>query len=158
MSLRGLFQAGYVTHDLERAIATFAPFAGADFATMDIDLPARTPLGARIVSVRVGVAWLGHMQIELIQPVSGHIEAYLESLPADCSDVVPRFHHLAVRRDDPDHMRAEVAAMGVPVVFETGGNGISSMFVDARSRIGHHLELVSASPEGWAMLGWPDAG
>lgn len=158
MSLQGLFQAGYVTHDLDRAIATFAPFAGAGFATMDIDLPARTPAGDRVVSVRVGVAWLGRMQIELIQPVAGHIDAYLECLPADCDDVVPRFHHLAVRRDDPDHMRAEVAAMGVPVVFETGGSGISSMFVDARRRIGHHLELVSASPEGWAMLGWPDGG
>lgn len=157
MSLQGLFQVGYVTHELDRAIATFAPFAGAEFATMDIDLPARTPLGDRVVSVRVGVTWVGRMQIELIQPVSGHIDAYLESLPADPDDVVPRFHHLAVRRDDPDHMRTEVAAMGIPVVFETGGNGIQSMFVDARARIGHHLELVCATSEGWAMLGWPDA-
>lgn len=156
MSLQGLFQIGYVTHDLDRAIASYAPLAGTEFATMDIDLPAQTPDGDKVVGVRVAVAWIGGMQVELIQPVSGHIDCYLESLPADRSDATPRLHHLAVRRDDLEQMRAEVAAMGVPVLFETGGNGIHSMFVDARAQLGHHLELVCSSAEGWAMLGWPD--
>jgi hypothetical protein len=95
------------------------------------------------------------LQIELIQPVSGHIAPYAAGLPADPSDAAPRFHHVAVRRDDPDALAREVEALALPVIFRTGGNGISSVFVDATSRIGHPIEFVCATPEGWVLLGWP---
>ena len=49
----------------------------------------------------------------------------------------------------------EVAALGLPVIFETGGNGIASTFVDATSRVGHPVEFVCATQDGWATLGWP---
>lgn len=159
MSLRGYYQNGYVTHDLDRAIELIGTDLGlGDFICFDIDLALQTPAGEKSASMRVATAWAGPLQVELIQPLSGHVQPYLNALPADRSDAVARFHHGAVRRDDLDEMRREVAALGFPVEFETSGNGITSIFVDARKRIGHHLEFVCATQAGWEMLGLPSAG
>lgn len=156
MSLQGIFQQGYVTRDLDRAMALYGPIAGvADFTVFDLELPLRTPQGDRAMQLRVATGWAGTMQIELIQPVSGYIDPYVGGLPTDPADFTPRFHHVAVRRDDPEQMAREVAALGLPLWFETGGAGISSMFVDAAASIGHPIEFVCATPEGWQMLGWP---
>ena len=126
-----------------------------DFAAMDYELLLRTPMGEKPAHLRVATGWNGAMQVELIQPVSGHVEPYIGGLPADPADFVPRWHHLAVRRDDPAALAREVAALGLPVIFETGGNGIASTFVDATARMGHPIEFVCATPEGWKLLGWP---
>jgi hypothetical protein len=156
MSFQGFFQNAYVTRDLDRAIADCAAsFGGGDFAPMDIELPLSTAEGTKSIHLRVATGWIGAVQVELIEPVSGHVTPYVDGLPPDPADFVPRFHHVAVRRDDPDAMRREVARLGLPIIFETGGNGISSVFVDARERFGHPLEFVFATPEGWALLGWP---
>ncbi|MBB4858880.1 hypothetical protein HNO88_002206 [Novosphingobium chloroacetimidivorans] len=158
MTLSGFFQMGYVTHDLDRAIAATTPLLGsAKFATLDVELPLATPEGERTMQVRVATAWNGLLQVEFIQPVAGHVGTYTAVLPVDPDDATPRFHHVAVRRDDPQAMRREIEQLGLPIVFETGGNGITSAFIDARGRIGHYLEFVAASPDGWALMGWPAA-
>jgi len=158
MSLKGFFQNAYVTRDLDRAIALCSPVMGiGGFVAMDYELVLRTPGGDKAVQLRVATGWLDAMQVELIQPVSGHVDPYAGGLPADPADFIPRFHHIAVRRDDPDALAREVAALGLPVLFETSGNGIASTFVDATSRIGHPIEFVCATPAGWDLLGWPQA-
>lgn len=93
MALRGIYQTGYVTRNIERAI----PLVGAGF----------------------GLSEFSHFEGEL-----------------------------ALQTPD-------VANLAMPTVFETEAAGIASVFVDARACIGHHLEFVCATPEGWAMLGWP---
>lgn len=156
MSLQGFFQNAYVTHDLDRAITLCGAAAGiGQFMPMDLELPLLTPEGERSICLRVATGWIGVLQIELIQPVSGHIAPYAAGLPADPSDATPRFHHVAVRRDDPGALAREVEAMALPVIFRTSGNGISSVFVDATARIGHPIEFVCATSEGWDLLGWP---
>jgi len=156
MSLRGFFQNAYVTHHLDRAIAACGPALGiGDFAAMDYELPLTTNAGEKTIRLRVATGWVGALQIELIQPVSGHLDPYVGGLPADVSDFIPRFHHVAVRRDDPEALEREVATLGLPVLFRTGGNGIASIFVDATSKVGHPIEFVCATPEGLALLGWP---
>ncbi|MCB2080107.1 MAG: VOC family protein [Novosphingobium sp.] len=158
MSLHGFFQNAYVTHDLDRAIDLCAGTTGiGDFAAADFELQLRTPSGDRPIQLRVATAWIGALQIELIQPVAGHVDPYVGGLPADTGDFTPRFHHVAVRRDDPEALADEIARMGLPIVFETGGSGISSTFVDAGKRMGHPIEFVCANPDGWAMLGWPNS-
>lgn len=158
MAFQGLFQTAYITHDLDRAIALCGPAMGiTGFAAMDYELALRVDGEERPIQLRVATGWAGAMQVELIQPVSGYIAPYAGGLPADPTDCVPRFHHVAVRRDDPAALAREVAALGLPIIFETGGNGISSIFVDASSRFGHPIEFVCATPEGWQLLGWPGA-
>lgn len=156
MSLRGHYQNAYVTHDLDKAIdLTGSLFGLGDFSSLDIDLVATTPDGQRTSRLRVATAWAGLHQVELIQPVSGYLEPYLHALPSDSSDAVPRLHHVAVRRENLSDMTREARALGLPIAFESGGGGINCIFVDARNRLGHFLEFVTASEEGWALVGWP---
>lgn len=156
MSLQGYYQNGYVTHDIERAIdLVSSQFGLGEFSRFDMQFPLVTPAGPKTVDLRVATAWVGKLQVELIEPVSGYTDYYLPSLPADRSDATPRFHHAAVRRDSEDDMRREAERLGLPVLYETGGAGITCLFVDTRAHLGHLLELVSASPETWDMLGWP---
>lgn len=157
MSLQGFFQNAYVTRDLDRAIDLCGPAMGiADFTGLDYELQLETPAGEKTIQLRVATGWVGGMQVELIQPVSGYTDPYIGGLPANADDFVPRLHHVAVRRDDPEALEREVAEMGLPIIFRTGGNGISSVFVDATSTVGHPVEFVCATPEGLALLGWPD--
>ncbi|MDE2302932.1 MAG: VOC family protein [Sphingomonadales bacterium] len=156
MALRGFFQNAYVTRNLDRAVALWSSTLGCGgFAAMDFELCLRTAQGDRPVQLRVATAWIGALQVELIEPVSGHVAPYLQGLPADRTDFVPRFHHVAVRREDAGALRREVAALGLPIVFETSGNGIASTLVDASARLGHPIEFVCADAAGWELLGWP---
>lgn len=156
MSLQGYYQNGYVTHDIDRAMELTGPAFGlGPFSAFDIDMVLRTPAGDKPSRIRVATAWAGGLQVELIQPVSGYIDPYLGALPTDRDDAVPRLHHVAVRRDDLAAMRAEALGLGLPLAFESGGAGIDCVFIDARGRLGHFLEFVTATENGWSLLGWP---
>ena len=52
-------------------------------------------------------------------------------------------------------MRKEVVRLALPLVFEAEGPGLACIFVDARKSLGHYLEYVWATPQGWEMVGWP---
>jgi len=157
MSLRGHYQNAYVTHDLDRAMELTGQLFGlGSFSAFDVDMVSRTPRGEQLSKLRVATAWAGGLQVELIQPLSGYLDPYLPALPVDRGDAVPRLHHVAVRRDDAAAMREEALGLGLPLAFESEGAGISCIFVDARSRFGHFFEFVTATPDGWALVGWPD--
>ena len=156
MSLQGHYQNAYVAHDLDRAMELISGRHGVDrFLTFDADMALKTPGGEKPAHFRVALGWAGPLQIELIQPVSGHVEAYAAYLPADRADPSPRLHHVAVRRDDLDAMRREIQAAGSPLVFESEGPGLVCALLDARASLGHYLEYVWATREGWEMVGWP---
>lgn len=156
MSLRGYYQNGYVTHDLDRAMALAGQSLGlGPFTFFDVEMILSTASGDQISRVRVATAWAGAMQVELIQPVSGYVDPYLHVLPLDPDDAVPRLHHVAMRRNDPLAMRREAEGMGLPIAFESESGGIGCIFIDARARLGHFLEFVTATDAGWEMLGWP---
>lgn len=158
MSLQGHYQNAYVTHDLDRAMARVAERHGVSgFQAFDAKMILRTAAGEQPAHMRVALGWVGALQIELIQPVSGCVEAYAAWLPADRADPAPRLHHVAVRRDDPDAMRREIRASGFPLVFESEAAGLACALLDARESLGHYLEYVCATPEGWKLVGWPQA-
>lgn len=154
--LRGHYQNAYVTHNLDAAMALIdARFGKIDWIVFDPEMQLKTPHGIKASTVRAALGWQAGHQIELIQPVSGHLDHYLPVLPADPDDPTPRFHHIAVRRDDEAAMRAEIEALGFPLVFEGEVPGLVFIYLDARATLGHYFEYVWATPEGWAMQGWP---
>src|SRR5262245_55220841 len=119
MFLRGHFQNAYVTHDLDRAMDIVAKrFQVAHFDRFDPDMVVKTTSGNQPMSVRVASFWVGGLNIELIQPLSGYVDHYMAQLPQDRSDPVPRFHHASFRRDDEAAMRDEIAKLGLPLAFE----------------------------------------
>ena len=157
MFLNGHYQTAYVTHDLDAAMELLTRRYGVkDYIVFEPDMILKTPHGDKASSVRAALAWTGGLQIELIQPVSGYLDHYLPFLPADTSDPVPRFHHIAVRRDDLDAMREEIDRLGVPFAFEGSVPGLVFIYLDARESLGHFLEYLWATPEAWQMMGWPD--
>ncbi|VWX48246.1 VOC family protein [Novosphingobium sp. 9U] len=156
MYLAGHYQNAYVTHDIDRAIEDLGErFGLRDFTVLKPEMVFHTPDGDKPASVRAGFAWAGGLQIELIQPLGGFVDHYLPYLPQDPQDPTPRFHHTAVRRDDRDAMRAEIAQLGLPLAFEGEVPGLLYIYLDGRQSLGHYCEYVWASPEGWDLMGWP---
>lgn len=156
MSLQGHYQNAYVVHDLDRAMELIAERHNVNgFHAIDAQMVLRTPAGEKPAHFRVALGWVGALQIELIQPISGYVDAYTAYLPADKSDPSPRLHHVAVRRDDLGAMREEIERLRLPKVFEGEGPGLVCALLDARASLGHYLEYVWATPEGWEMVGWP---
>ena len=155
--MRGFFQNAYVTHDLDKALALIeARFGKIDWIVFEPDMELRRPDGSiRHSSVRAALGWQAGFQFEVIQPTRGDNDHYLPYLPADPADPTPRFHHVAVRRDDLAAMRAEIAELGFPVLHEGEVPGLVFVYLDARETLGHYFEYIWATPEGWEMQGWP---
>ncbi len=156
MLFQGHYQNAYVTHDLDKAMGLAGRrFGVTDFLVFDPEMAVRTPDGDRPQSIRCAMGWSGGLQIELIQPVSGHVGPYRDVLPADPADFTPRFHHIAVRRDDLGAMREEIERLGFPLAFEGEVPGLVFVYLDAREALGHYLGFVWAGPQNWQGLGWP---
>lgn len=157
MHLRGHYQNAYVTHDLEAAMKLIDDrFGKLDWIMFEPDMILKTPHGDKAMANRVGLAWAGGLNLEIIQPVSGYIEDYAPFLPADRSDPTPRFHHTAVRRENEAEMRAEIEKLGLPLAFEGEVPGLLFIYLDARASLGHYFEYVCATPEMWTATGWPE--
>lgn len=163
MLLRGHFQNAYVTHNLDKAIEIFSNQYGIErFDRFDPDMIVKTTAGEKPLCVRVASFWVGGLNIEVIEPVSGYVDHYVSMLPANRSDAVPRPHHLSFRRDDQQSMRDDIAKLRLPLAFEgplSIKNPIPNLifvYLDARATLGHYIELTWKSREGWALVGWPE--
>lgn len=157
LQLRGHYQNGYVTYDVEAAVEIFAHrFGLKGLRAFDIDVTVSTPAGDRPMGLRIANGWAGGINIELMQPVSGYLDPIVAMLPEDRSDPVPRFHHFALRRDDLAGMQAEIAASGLPVAFAGEPPGMVFAYLDAREAIGHFIEVVWKQPGGWEKIRWPE--
>ncbi|MFV8816710.1 hypothetical protein [Haliea sp. E17] len=153
MFFNGQFQNGYVTGNLERAVEIMgARCAIEHFDFDDVAIPVRTPSGAGVAEFRVALAWTGHHHLELIQPGDGLVDLYRDYLP---SGATLRFHHFGMRCADLAPVRLAAAEKHWPVALEGSVPGIDFLYLDARADLGHYLEYICASPEGWAGLRWP---
>ena len=151
MLMTGFFQNAYVTRDLDKGIASLRERHGVgDFMLIDFDTEATTPLGKGPVKAKVALAWVGDLQLELIEPVSGFAQIYADALPADDSLVL---HHIGMRVPDMDKLRAEAAANGWPIAFQGGGDGFAFTYIDTRATLGHYLEYVAIRQDMWEATG-----
>ena len=144
------YQNAYITRDIAAA-ADHLCFdgSGLNFKIFDVTYDVTTPKGPGQATSKLGFAWIGDMQYELIEPVSGMVDIYSDALPADNS---LQFHHAAFRVADWDALRQQVSRSGLAVVFEGGGDALKFLYVDARGLLGHHLEYVWATDERWAQV------
>ena len=159
MRFHNHFQNAYVTHDLEKAIELMEKRYGVrGLVPVDLEIDIGTPAGPNKLVMRLAYAWTGRTQVELIQPQSGWIQHYVDSLPKDKTDHRPQFNHVAMRRDDPDAMLSEIDSLNLPIVMDGSVDGLRFIYVDARRELGHILEYVWTSAEFWTFLGWPSEG
>jgi hypothetical protein len=152
MLLQNHYQNAYVTRDLDQALGLFRTQHGVDdFRRFESTIEVKTPAGRGKATMKVGLAWVGNLQYELIEPVAGLVDVYRQDLP----DHYPlRFHHICMRVHDWSEFRAQLDRDQRPVVLEGGTEGhLQFVYVDARESLGHYLEYCWASPERWAAMG-----
>jgi hypothetical protein len=156
MYLRDHFQNAYVTRDINKAIALFEKhYKVHGFVPVELELDVTTPTGSDKLHMWLAYAWVGRTQVELIQPLSGCVQHYVDSLPDEKGDFRPAFNHIAMRRDDQDAMLAEIESLNLPVLLDGTLEGLRFIYVDARAELGHILEYVWTIPQMWEILGWP---
>jgi len=151
-SLEHHYQNAYITRDLDAAIELFRTRHGFDaFQRYEISYELKTGAGLGTASIKLALGWIGNLQYELIQPVSGAVDIYTRELPESST---LGFHHVAMRVHDWSSFRAEVERQKLPVIMEGGAPGQSQwLYIDARDTIGHYLEYCYMTPERWVQLG-----
>jgi hypothetical protein len=152
MNLENHYQNAYITRDLDQALAMFRKEYGFDaFKSFEVTYDLSTPAGRGKATVKLALGWIGNLQYELIQPISGMIDVYNEGLP----DRHPlKFHHVCMRVHDWDKLRADLRQENRRIVMEGGTpEHLLWLYVDARDTLGHYLEYCWMTPERWAVIG-----
>lgn len=142
----GFYQLGYITNDLEGAITQFKESMGLNSVARYLDFPAATAAGTQMVT-SIALAFLGGIQIEIIQPVRGDIGLYGDIL--EQSEITVRFHHVCKLFDteagyDKEMARLRAKGIAFPLVLApTPDLGRTRMcFGDFRSSLGHYVEFA----------------
>ena len=151
MHLDNHYQNAYVTHDLDGALEIFRSRYGFDkFRRMEVSYELTTRAGRGTASVKLALGWIGEVQYELIEPVSGLIDVYQEGLSVESP---LRFHHVCMRVPDWAEFRARVDQERFAVAMEGGTPGhLLWLYLDARDTLGHYLEYCWMTPERWTMI------
>lgn len=151
MLLINHFQNAYVTRDIEQALSFFREHYGvADARYMQTEVQVTTPQGKGTAVNKVAFIWVGNLQYELIEPVSGLVDIYRDALPENGL----RFHHICMRSLDWTATLAEIERQKLPIVYrgETA-SGLQFIYADARDTLGHYLEYVSMPQQIWTAMG-----
>jgi len=149
--LEGLhYQNGYITRDIDAALAQIKERSGLEASSFEVTVPVVTLQGAGEGTYKLAFVQVNNLQYEIIQPVAGLVSVYSDHLPVDNSI---RFHHSCMRVDDWSTFRSKVAERGYRVVLEGGSDHLKYVYLDATDYLGHYLEYVWATPERWAQMG-----
>ncbi len=147
------YQNAYVTRDVDKWIKTFQQHGKVDkVLTYEGTTPIRTSAGDTTQTNKLAFIWIGDLQYELIQPISGSVDIYRDALPA--GDGL-QFHHICMRIPDWKEFRPRVDAQPYPVVLEGGNELLRFLYLDARPFLGHYLEYVWMDEERWKQMGGP---
>ena len=145
------YQNAYVTRDIGKWIEAFNARAKVDRVfTYEGSTNVMTPAGPGVQTNKLAFIWVGDLQYELIEPVSGDVDIYRNALPADDG---LQFHHICMRVPDWDEFRARVDQQPYPVVLEGGSAALKFLYLDARPFLGHYLEYTWMTDESWARVG-----
>jgi len=153
-----MYQLGYVTQDIERAIAHFQEKLGiGEFWRLTTDGLVDYRGGQAPFRIHVALANLGDKQIELIEPIEGVNDFYTDGL--DLGRSVAVLHHYAALVEGPETnwevMKDVVRASGYDIVVaDRSAPGekreVHFAYADTRADYGHYLEFIWRSPENQA--------
>jgi Glyoxalase/Bleomycin resistance protein/Dioxygenase superfamily len=152
--LANVWQFGYVTNDLERAMDFMADRFGlthclplpSDTATFLVgDTPAPW-------EVKVAMGSRGGTIIELIEPVAGEIDFYTRVLPHDGAEFAVRLHHIATFMDNGEaeweRLGQILAASQLKVDYTVLiPDRVRAGYVDTTAELGHWLEVCQLQRE-----------
>jgi hypothetical protein len=136
------FQQGYVTTDMDRAVATFKDRygAGAYKRTGKVSFPLDD---GRRMTVDLAMGWIRDTMIEIIQPIADDVSVYADWLPKQ--GFALKFHHIGVRlytAAEWDKMMAEANARGHKEAFCITTPNSRSLYLDTSADLGHYIEYI----------------
>ena len=143
------FQLGYVTADLEAAVAAMRAEQGvelANFGVVTLDL-----IDGDHIDIKVALGYARDVMIELIEPV-GDIPLYAGHLPDRSGP--SRLHHIGYSVEDADELNDVVAAhrrLGHEVALNARLGDARYTYVDTLAKLGHFQEylLVDSAGRAW---------
>jgi hypothetical protein len=145
------FQNAYVTRNVDQWIEAFRSRANVrKVIVYEGSTPVVTAAGPGVQTQKLAFIWVGDLQYELIQPISGAVDLYRDALPGDDG---LKFHHICMRIGDWNEFRPRVDQQAYPVVLQGGNEGLRFLYLDARPFLGHYLEYVWMTGERWAQMG-----
>ena len=148
----GFWQLAWVTPDLETSLETFRTVYGVpSFFVMDQEFPARVFGETGVMKLRIALANVDEIQLELIQPMGGIDRIYREVLPADGSHANV-FHHVCMKVEgELDDWDAHLDTLKPPhrEIAYVGdvGEGARFVYTDERKSCGFYVEHVWFSGE-----------
>ncbi len=142
-------ELGYVTNDLARALNVLRSNYGIEH-WMETGTASIKLGGGRTCALRVAVAYVGRLLLEVQEPVGGEVDWYRTVIPTHGGFAI-RLHHLAFAADSLerlDRVRQCLVATGHSIPYE-GSFGATSryFFADARDTLGQYLEYIHFGPE-----------
>ncbi|RYD44444.1 MAG: hypothetical protein EOP83_31285 [Verrucomicrobiaceae bacterium] len=94
------------------------------------------------VNVKVAFVQSGELNLELIEVVGSENSAFRDMFgPGE-----EGFHHVGIFSEEPAAERARLERLGYPVASEFVSERGTITFLDARSALGHMIELYSDDP------------
>jgi hypothetical protein len=145
--LKGFYQIGYVARDLDAAVRQLQAIHGVECFRIKRDVPSMPGMPKMVINQ--AHAFIGTVQIEIIQPAGGDDALYRDFCAADGSAI--RFHHFGMWVDDAAQyggLHAALEEQHIPIVFEaTIPNVGGAIYADTRAKLGHYLEYVHLTPE-----------
>jgi hypothetical protein len=148
----GFYQNAYVTTDLDQALKVFREVYGVpEFLVMPTDMPIGYRGGPGRLHLRLALANLNGVQIEVIQGLEGCVDLYREGLPAEGFGLI--HHHVAMRVTGPreawDRWAAETAASDRGFVLQGDMGDVAQFaYVDDKRRLGHYTEYFWSADGG----------
>jgi hypothetical protein len=151
MFFENQYQIAYVTADFKLATSILCDqFGVKEFKGLEGDKVVEnrvwTPEGEADIGMRAAIAQVGSLTLEVLEPVSGATGIFTQMLTPGQP---LRVHHIGMRCEDIDAVRAEHERHGRQVVMAGSFKTARFMYVDARATLGHYLEYASAPPEYW---------
>ncbi|MEE2034933.1 VOC family protein [Rhodococcus chondri] len=142
---KNIMQLAWVTTDVRQAVKQFQEGQGIENIAIFDGFTLSTAEGGEVV-IDVALAYVGDMQFEIIQPVSGEVDLYRRHLPADPTEYALRFHHICSRLDsieEYEQVLSDYRKRGVTVEVDGSfGEGGRFFYADTRGLVDHYQEYV----------------
>jgi len=145
MLLNKPFQLGYLTNDLDKAVAAYRDRYGVgNFFTFDSGSMSEGR------SSRVALAWTGQMMIEFIEPGADPLPHYrMDFTPGVFGLQHHHIGHLCESEAEWDQMLRDLDRYGFPVADDGRVPGVVRyLYADTRAVDGHYREYILLEGEG----------
>ena len=149
--LDGIMQIAWVTPDIERSLGQFRQaYRVDDFYRMDLDFGAQVFGESGSMKLKMALANVDNIQLELIEPTGGGIDRiYRDVLPADGSHA-NILHHVCVKLEgtlaDWDDYVSGLGESSPIVYVGEGGPDYRFLYTDDRATLGIYVEHLWRSP------------